>query len=143
MTTHDKIIAHLMDALDTIDRAAMNGKSAPDLSARSTRSRFYSGHLTASTTKYEYLSRTQSRWLSRSEAGGGALMGTGYKRPSWREHFSGPAGDLLALQAAFLGPDWLKDALMRCFRRSKGDRKINERTVCAVLSEMGEDELSR
>ncbi len=62
------------------------------------------------------------------------------KATAWRQHFSKPAGDLLALQAAFLGPAWLKDALLRCFTRSKGDRKINERTVCAVLEEMTKDE---
>lgn len=58
-------------------------------------------------------------------------------RPTWREHFSQNAGDLLALQAAFLGTDWLKDALLRCFRRSRAD-KINERTVMAVLDELSE-----
>jgi hypothetical protein len=60
------------------------------------------------------------------------------KRATWRDHFSVNAGDLLALQAAFLGSDWLKLALMRCFKHSRSD-KINERTVIAVLQEMDEE----
>ena len=56
-------------------------------------------------------------------------------KDAWRNHFSANAADILQLQRVFAGESVFKTALMMCLNRGKGER-INERTVCAVLSEM-------
>lgn len=54
---------------------------------------------------------------------------------AWREHFTINAGDCLAA-ACWGNPALLQEAMLRCFKRRPRSTKINEHTVCAVLSEL-------
>lgn len=54
------------------------------------------------------------------------------------ESFSRNAGDLIRLRAALYGPEQAQALMLRCFKRSRRGRKVNETTVLNCWSEMDE-----
>ena len=55
---------------------------------------------------------------------------------AWREHFSRNAADLIQIHRVFCGQSIAHRIMMECFKRSKRAQRINEATVCAVLSDL-------
>lgn len=57
-------------------------------------------------------------------------------RPTWRDHFSTNAGDLIAIHQWLGGDALAQRILLEAFKRRPRSERINEATVCAVLDDL-------